>query len=169
MFLARNIFQSILKLLWSLFLSQYSLLFITKYFHQFIIFLIQYLLWWFIKSLEANRELGKRSQSIYTRRGNMRSEMKGRNEACSLWTSIQNVQKLDSSSLLLQWKDERRENWEKIFRRQNCQEMQGFPVAQMVKKKKKKKKKKKSAFNAQDLGLIPGLGRSPREGNGYPL
>ena len=133
MFLARNIFQSILKLLWSLFLSQYSLLFITKYFHQFIIFLIQYLLWWFIKSLEANRELGKRSQSIYTRRGNMRSEMKGRNEACSLWTSIQNVQKLDSSSLLLQWKDERRENWEKIFRRLNCQEMQGFPGGSAVK------------------------------------
>ena len=28
---------------------------------------------------------------------------------------------------------------------------------------------KASACNAGDLGLIPGLGRSPREGNGYPL
>ena len=28
---------------------------------------------------------------------------------------------------------------------------------------------KKSAFYAQDLGLIPGLGRSPGEGKGYPL
>ena len=28
---------------------------------------------------------------------------------------------------------------------------------------------KESACNAGDLGLIPGLGRSPREGNGYPL
>jgi len=37
-------------------------------------------------------------------------------------------------------------------------------MAQMV-----KKKKKKSACNAGDLGLIPGLGRSPGEGNGYPL
>ena len=26
-----------------------------------------------------------------------------------------------------------------------------------------------SACNAGDLGLIPGLGRSPGEGNGYPL
>ena len=29
--------------------------------------------------------------------------------------------------------------------------------------------KKKSAYNAGDLGLIPGLGRSPGEGKGYPL
>ena len=28
---------------------------------------------------------------------------------------------------------------------------------------------KKSAFNAGHLGLIPGLGRSPGEGKGYPL
>ena len=28
---------------------------------------------------------------------------------------------------------------------------------------------KESACNAGDLGLIPGLGRSPVEGNGYPL
>ena len=28
---------------------------------------------------------------------------------------------------------------------------------------------KESARNAGDLGLIPGLGRSPREGKGYPL
>ena len=28
---------------------------------------------------------------------------------------------------------------------------------------------KERAFNARDLGLIPGWGRSPGEGNGYPL
>ena len=28
---------------------------------------------------------------------------------------------------------------------------------------------KESACNAEDLGLIPGLGRSPGEGNGYSL
>ena len=28
---------------------------------------------------------------------------------------------------------------------------------------------KESACNAEDLGLIPGSGRSPREGNGYLL
>ena len=28
---------------------------------------------------------------------------------------------------------------------------------------------KESACNARDLGLFPGLGRSPREGKGYPL
>ena len=28
---------------------------------------------------------------------------------------------------------------------------------------------KESACNVRDLGLIPGLGRSPGEGNGYPL
>ena len=28
---------------------------------------------------------------------------------------------------------------------------------------------KESACNAGDLGLIPGLGRSPREGKGYPF
>ena len=28
---------------------------------------------------------------------------------------------------------------------------------------------KESAGNAGDLGSIPGLGRSPGEGNGYPL
>ena len=28
---------------------------------------------------------------------------------------------------------------------------------------------KESACNAGDLGLIPGLGRCPGEGNGYPL
>ena len=33
-------------------------------------------------------------------------------------------------------------------------------VAQMV---------KKSVCNVEDLGLIPGLGRSPGEGNGNPL
>ena len=29
--------------------------------------------------------------------------------------------------------------------------------------------RKESACKAEDLGLIPGLGRSPGEGNGYPL
>ena len=28
---------------------------------------------------------------------------------------------------------------------------------------------KESSYNAGDLGLIPGLGRSPREGKDYPL
>ena len=28
---------------------------------------------------------------------------------------------------------------------------------------------KESAYNAGDLGSIPGLGRSPGEGKGYPL
>ena len=28
---------------------------------------------------------------------------------------------------------------------------------------------KVSACNAEDLGLIPGMGRSPAEGKGYPL
>ena len=28
---------------------------------------------------------------------------------------------------------------------------------------------KESACNVRDLGLIPGLGRSPAEGKGYPL
>ena len=28
---------------------------------------------------------------------------------------------------------------------------------------------KESAYNSGDLGLIPGSGRSPGEGNGYPL
>ena len=28
---------------------------------------------------------------------------------------------------------------------------------------------KESAYNAGDLGSIPGLGTSPGEGNGYPL
>ena len=37
------------------------------------------------------------------------------------------------------------------------------PITQLV------KKKKKSACNMGDLGSILGLGRSPREGNGYPL
>ena len=30
-------------------------------------------------------------------------------------------------------------------------------------------KDKESAYNAGDLGSIPGLGRSPGEGNGYPF
>ena len=31
------------------------------------------------------------------------------------------------------------------------------------------KKKKESAYNVKDLGLIPGLGRSPGEVHGNPL
>ena len=33
----------------------------------------------------------------------------------------------------------------------------------------KKKKKKKSAWDTGDPGSVPGYGRSPGEGNGYPL
>ena len=36
----------------------------------------------------------------------------------------------------------------------------GFPVSSVG---------KESACNAEDLGLIPGLGRSLGEGNGYPF
>ena len=32
-----------------------------------------------------------------------------------------------------------------------------------------RKKKKNPLANAVDMGLIPGLGRSPGEGNGHPL
>ena len=39
-------------------------------------------------------------------------------------------------------------------------EVQGFPGGS---------KDKESAYNAGDLGSIPGLGRSPGEGNGYPF
>ena len=45
-------------------------------------------------------------------------------------------------------------------------------VTQLVKNlpaKKKKERKKESACNEGDLDWIPGLGRSPREGKGYPL
>ena len=38
--------------------------------------------------------------------------------------------------------------------------MQGFPCGSAG---------KESACNAGDLGLIPGLGRSPGEGNGLPI
>ena len=39
----------------------------------------------------------------------------------------------------------------------------GFPGGSVV------KNPPANAGNARDLGLIPGLGRSPGEGNGYPL
>ena len=39
-------------------------------------------------------------------------------------------------------------------------DMQGFPDSSVG---------KESTCNAGDLGSIPGLGRSPGEGNGYPL
>ena len=45
----------------------------------------------------------------------------------------------------------------------NSQKLHGFPDSSVG------KKKKKSTCNAGDLGLIPGLGRSPGEGKGYPL
>ena len=46
----------------------------------------------------------------------------------------------------------------------------GIPGVSVIKKKKKERKKeKKSACKAGDMGLIPGLGRSPGEGNGNPL
>ena len=44
-----------------------------------------------------------------------------------------------------------------VFRRTSCP---GFPGGS---------DSKESASNAGDLGLIPGSGRSPEEGNGYPL
>jgi len=44
-----------------------------------------------------------------------------------------------------------------------------YSIVKQNKVKIKIKKKKESACNAGDLGLIPGLGRSPGEGNDYPL
>ena len=45
----------------------------------------------------------------------------------------------------------------------------GFNIWQNQYNIVKLKKKKESAFNEGDLGSIPGLGRSPGEGKGYPL
>ena len=42
----------------------------------------------------------------------------------------------------------------------NCQGMKGFPVGSVL---------KNQPVNAGDPGLIPGLKRSPGEGNSYPL
>ena len=42
-------------------------------------------------------------------------------------------------------------------------------LAKVVKKEMGGSDGKESACNAGDLGLIPGLGRSPREGKGCPL
>ena len=44
----------------------------------------------------------------------------------------------------------------------------GFPGGAMVKKNKTKQNKKLPA-NAEDMSLIPGLGRSSGGGHGYPL
>ena len=44
--------------------------------------------------------------------------------------------------------------------RSNLKYVRGFPGGSAG---------KESAFNAGDLALIPGLGRSPGEGKGYPL
>ena len=41
-----------------------------------------------------------------------------------------------------------------------CKMKKGFPVDSDG---------KESAYNARDSGLIPGVGRSPEEGNGTPL
>ena len=41
-----------------------------------------------------------------------------------------------------------------------CCIAQGFPVGSVV---------KNTAANARDMGLIPGSGKSPGEGNGSPL
>ena len=43
---------------------------------------------------------------------------------------------------------------------QNLSHWRASLVAQLI---------KESAYNAGSLGLIPGLGRSPKEGKGYPL
>ena len=43
---------------------------------------------------------------------------------------------------------------------QNLSDWRASLVAQLI---------KESAYNAGGLGLIPGLGRSPKEGKGYPL
>ena len=52
----------------------------------------------------------------------------------------------------------------------------GKPTSSEPEKKRKKRRgfpggsdSKESACNAGDLGLIPGWGRSPGDGNGYPL
>ena len=42
----------------------------------------------------------------------------------------------------------------------NIEDLRGFPCSSVD---------KESACSAGDLGLIPGLGRSPGEGNGNPL
>ena len=47
-----------------------------------------------------------------------------------------------------------------VLQGQICLLLQGFPGGSEV---------KSSACNAADLGLIPGSGRSPGEGNGNPL
>ena len=46
----------------------------------------------------------------------------------------------------------------------------GFPGVSVIKNKTKQKQKQKNMpANAGDVGSIPGLGRSPGEGNGNPL
>ena len=47
-----------------------------------------------------------------------------------------------------------KENWDNFIRKN------GFPDSSVG---------KESAYNAGDPGSIPGLGRCPREGKGYPL
>ena len=52
-----------------------------------------------------------------------------------------------------------------VIRIGNLDAVRDTLVAQTV----KKQTNKKSACSAGDSGSIPGLGRSPGEGNGYPL
>ena len=47
--------------------------------------------------------------------------------------------------------------------------LMGFPRGSVNKESSHKKKKKESTHNSGDLGSIPGLGRSPGEGNSYLL
>ena len=48
----------------------------------------------------------------------------------------------------------------KIYKELHCKRCKGFPCGSAG---------KESTYNAEDLGSIPGSGRSPGEGNGNPL
>ena len=50
--------------------------------------------------------------------------------------------------------------WERLEIFKKIRETKGFPCSSVG---------NESTYNARDLGLIPGLGRSPGEGNGNPL
>ena len=53
-----------------------------------------------------------------------------------------------------------RTTWDALTRKQDLPNTRGFPGGS---------ESKESACSAGDLGLIPGSGRSPGEGNGYPV
>ena len=61
--------------------------------------------------------------------------------------------------------------WEEIFLESYVKTIHGVPSIQLGLKYEFPggSDDKASAYNARDLGLIPGLGRSPGEGNGNPL